>query len=88
MRFVTLLCKPPLLLISLFIIHDAAEPQVTKMISFRADAQLFQKCSNACIKRAFGVSNQGSSSIKITFFSAVDFSKIPQAAQMQQTKYL
>jgi len=73
---VTRLWSPPLLLINLLIIHEAAEPQTINKTSFRLEAQLFQKCSKAWMKLLFLVSNQGNSSMKITFFDEVSASII------------
>ena len=44
------------------------------MTSLRAEAKLFQKYSNAVMKFERGVSIQGISSMKTTFFSASDCS--------------
>ena len=49
-------------------IQEAAEPHPTSTTSLRAEAQLFQKCSSEGMKSDFGVSSQGSSSRKMTFF--------------------
>lgn len=59
---------------TLLIIQDVAEPQTIKMTSLRAEAKLFQKYSNAVMKFERGVSIQGISSMKTTFFSASDCS--------------
>ena len=69
MRLVTRLCSPPLFLNSFLTIQLAAEPQTISKTSRRAEAQPFQKDSKAVMKSERGVSNQGISSMKTTFFS-------------------
>ena len=59
--------RPPWFLISLFMIHEVAEPHTMSRISFLPDAQPFQKFSRAAMKPEWRVSIQGISSIKITF---------------------
>ena len=49
-------------------IHDVADPQMIKSRSSCADPQLFQNHSNALLKSDPGVSIQGTSSKKTTFF--------------------
>ena len=66
MRWVTRLYKPPLFLISSLIIQAAAEPHTNSFSPAWVLAQLFQKYSRPVKKSDFLVSNQGSSSIKIT----------------------
>lgn len=53
---------------SLLTIHEVADPQTIRKMSFLAVAQLFQKCSNPDMKFERGVSIHGSSSRKIVFF--------------------
>jgi len=57
---------------TLLIIQDVADPQMISVRSFRADAQAFQKCSNAGTKFDCRVSSHGNSSIKITLCASVD----------------
>ena len=55
-------------------IHEAALPQTNSFMSERADAQSFQKCSNAEMKLDFGVSIHGNSSKKSTFIFCLQLS--------------
>ena len=74
---VSLLCRPPWLLMILFVIHDVELPQTIKTMScsLRAVAQAFQKCSSALTNPDLGVSIHESSSRKMIFFLSSEFCK-------------
>ena len=71
-EYVMRLCSPPWLLIILLIIHEVADPHTMSNMSFRADANPFQKCSNAERKLERGASIHGSSSMNTTLRSSFD----------------
>src|SRR6188474_3109272 len=67
-RCVTLLYKPPRALIRFFFIQEEAEPQAMSTTLSMSETYWFQKKSNADIKFDLGLSSQGISSIKSTYF--------------------
>lgn len=62
----TLLCRPPLLLMIFSIIHDAAEPQITTFKRGCCDAQVFHQWVKALRNPDRAVCIQGNSSNKTT----------------------